>query len=264
MSEERYADVRKHLPFLKERGGLADLVEGFLGISEMRRIFSESAHEENPFLGVARRLNLRIEIEGLIDSIPENGPLVFVANHAFGGADALALNVIMRTHRPDMKMLANEEIIHLDGMKEWMIPVSILQEGSAAGQNTKSLRVMLKHVREGGCLGVFPAGKVAFWQRGEHQEPEWNQHVVRLLQRMDASVVPIWFFGAPSPWIRILSMISPFVRTALITKGLAVMRDSTIRGRVGEVFSSKEIKEAGDDGAVWLRRKLEALRESGN
>ena len=264
MSEERYADVRKHLPFLKGREGLADLVERALGITEMRRIFSESAHEENPFAGVARRLDLKIEFDGVEGKVPEKGPVVFVANHPFGGADAMALNSLMREHRSDMKMLANEEAILLDGMKEWMIPVSILQEGNAAGQNTKSLRAMLKHVRDGGCLGVFPAGRVAFWQRGEHQEPQWNQHVVRLLQRMDATVVPIWFFGAPSPWIRILSMISPFVRTALITKALAVMKNSTIRGRVGEVFSSKEIKEAGEDGAVWLRRKLEAIREFGN
>ena len=264
MSEERYADVRKHLPFLREREGLACLVEKFLGITSIRRIFAESANEENPFAGVARRLNLKIEIDGLAEKVPSEGPVVFVANHAFGGADALALTTAMREYRDDMRMLANEEVTHLGGVKDWMIPVSLLQEGSAAGQNTASLRVMLKHVRDGGCLGVFPAGRVAFWQEGEHREPEWNHHVVRLLQRMDATVVPIWFFGKPAAWIRILSMISPFVRTALITKGLAVMKNSTIRGRVGETFSTKEIKESGVDGGVWLRRKLEALRESGN
>lgn len=264
MSEERYADVRKHLPFLKEREGLASLLERVLGITEIRKVFAESADDDNPFAGVARRLNLKIEIDGLAGKVPGEGPVVFVANHAFGGADALALTAVMRQHRDDMRMLANEEVTLLGGIKEWMIPVSLLQEGSAAGQNTGSLRAMLKHVKDGGCLGVFPSGRVAFWQQGEHREPEWNHHVVRLLQRMDATVVPIWFFGKPAAWIRILSMISPFVRTALITKGLAVMKNSLIRGRAGEVFSTREIREAGEDGAVWLRRKLEALRESGN
>ncbi|MDB4537224.1 1-acyl-sn-glycerol-3-phosphate acyltransferase [Akkermansiaceae bacterium] len=264
MNGERYADVRKHLPFLAGREGLADLVERALGITEIRRIFAASAHEENPFAGVARRLNLKIELDGLEGKVPKNGPVVFVANHAFGGADALALTATMRKCRDDMRMLANEEVNLLGGIKEWMIPVSLLQEGSAAGQNTKSLRVMLKHVRDGGCLGVFPAGRVAFWQKGGHREPEWNQHVVKLLQRMEATIVPIWFYGAPSPLNRILSMISPFVRTALITKGLAEMRNSTISGRVGEVFSSKDLKAAGEHGAEWLRRKLETLRESGN
>lgn len=260
---EQFADVRKHLPFLASHEGLACLLERVLCYPEIRKAFADSAHEENPFAGVARRLGLGIRIEGLAEGIPKSGPVVIVANHGFGGSDALALMAAMCDLRADFRVLANREVVLLDGIASHILPVTVLNPVSAS-ENVASLRGMLKHVRKGGALGVFPAGRVAYWKGDRMVDPPWNEHVVKLLQRMEATIVPVWFYGKPPAAINFLSRLSGFVRTALIPTGLAKMRGQEIVARAGRPIEGRDLSALGDEGGLWLRRRLESLADLGN
>jgi putative hemolysin len=260
---EQFADVRKHLPFLARHEGLACLLEGLLCYPEIRQAFADSAGEQNPFSGVARRLGLEIRVEDLAERIPKNGPVVVVANHGFGGSDALALKAIMHDLRDDFKVLANREVVLLPGMADTVFPVSILDQDNTR-ENAASLRAMLRHVKRGGSLGVFPAGRVAYWKGDRMVDPPWNEHTVKLLQRMNATIVPLWFYGKPPAGINFLSRLSGFVRTALIPTGLAKMKGQEIVARAGEPFESSELRKHGEQAGIWLRRKVESLSVLGN
>ena len=260
---DQFADVRKHLPFFENHEGLARLLEGILCYPEIRKAFADSAGEENPFLGVARRIGLEIRVEGLEEAVPKSGPVVVVANHGFGGADALALMAVMRELRSDFRVLANREVTLLAGVSPHVFPVTLL-DPERARENVSSLRATLQHVRNGGALGVFPAGRVAFWRGDRMAEPVWNEHVVKLLQRMDATIVPLWFYGKPPAAINVLSRVSRFVRTALIPTGLAKMRGREIVARAGEPIESGRLRELGRESGPWLRSKLESLADLGN
>lgn len=260
---EQFADVRTHVPFLARHEGLARAMEGLLCYPKIRRAFAESAEEKNPLAGVVQRLGLKVRLEGLAEKIPATGPVVIVCNHAHGGADALALMAEMIRIRPDFKALANRETTLLEGLGPWVFPVSIL-DPEKAGENISSLRAMLKHMRQGGALGLFPAGRVAFWQGDRMRDPAWNEQVVKLLQRMDATVVPLWFFGNPPPLINFLSRLSAFVRMALIPTALVKMEGREIVARAGEPFDGSDLKKMGDKAGPWLRRRLETLCEKGN
>jgi putative hemolysin len=261
----QFADVRTHLPFLARHEGLASLLENLLCYPEIRQAFADSdaEGEANLFAGVARRLGLKIRVEELADRIPKEGPVVVVCNHGFGGADALALPAVMNDLRDDFMVLANREVTLLAGMTGRVFPVSILDQDNTHA-NSASLRAMLRHVREGGSLGVFPAGRVACWQGDRMVDPPWNEHVVKLLQRMNAPIVPLWFYGKPPAAINILSRLSGFVRAALIPTGLAKMRNQEIVARAGGSLDSRELREQGDEAGPWLRQKLESLSDLGN
>ncbi len=258
-----FADVRDHVPFLARHESLARLLEGLLGYPKIRKAFADSASEKNPFGGVARRLDLRIAIRDLEELLPESGPVVVVANHSHGGADALAIMAALCELRSDVRVLANQEVGALPGAAPYLFPVTLMAPGSAAG-NAGSIRAMLKHVRSGGCLGVFPAGRVAYWQGDRMAEVPWNDHVVTLLQRMKATIIPLYFFGSPPPAVNFFSKLSAFVRTALIPTGAAYMAGRTIRARAGQPFSSSDLTAAGDGAAALLQGRLKALRDSGN
>ncbi|MGD1979753.1 MAG: 1-acyl-sn-glycerol-3-phosphate acyltransferase [Akkermansiaceae bacterium] len=260
---EEFADARKHLPFLARHETAARILEGILCYPFIRRCFAESASDENPFMGVVRLLGLEIRMEGLAQAVPSKGPVVVVANHSHGGADALALMAVMGDLRKDFLAMANREVTLLEGVLGRVIPVSLL-ESEKRGANPAGLRATIKHVRAGGALGIFPAGRVSFWQGDRMRDPEWNPHVVKLLERMDATVVPLWFFGRPPAAIGILSKLSAFVRTALIPTGLVKMRGGIIRARAGEPFSTKRLREQGDGSGAWLRRRIEMIAEDGN
>lgn len=260
---ERFADLRRHVSVLGRCEWLAWTLEELLGYREIRQVFADAATEENPFLAVARHFNLEINLDRFFETIPGQGPVVVVANHAFGGADALALSAGLCEARKDFRILANREVTLLDGVAERVFPVSLLDPASR-GSNPASLRATLKHVKAGGALGVFPAGRVAYWRGDRMQDPPWNEHVIRLLQRMDALVVPLWFHGNPPAWINFTSRLSGFVRTALIPTGLVRMRGGTIEASVGEPFRSTLLTQLGPDAGGWLRRRVEGLAKRGN
>ena len=159
--------------------GLACVVEAALAYPKVRKAFSAASGRSNPFDEVAGILGLSIEMEGFHQGVPPEGPVVFVANHGHGGADALALMAIMSRFRSDVRVLANREVSLLEGLEPFLFPVSLLN-GPDARENIRSLRAMLKHVQRGGCLGVFPAGRVACWKGDRMADPPWNGHVIRL------------------------------------------------------------------------------------
>ncbi|MGC6425573.1 MAG: 1-acyl-sn-glycerol-3-phosphate acyltransferase [Akkermansiaceae bacterium] len=262
MKEDRpFADLNEHVPALAQFPQVLSLVESLLGLKRVREVFAKSAANENPAVAVAEQIDLTIRLEGLEHEIPAEGPVVIAANHSHGGTDALALAAKCIELRKDTLILANAELMRLPGINRFLLPVNILGGENSAAKNMKSLRVMLKHVRAGGALVVFPAGRVAYWQKGEFKDPPWNEHVVTLISRMEATVVPIWFFGGIPAHLKILSALSGFLRTAFIPKGLAAMSGGEIVGRVGNSFHSDVLKS---DGTDWLRKHLESLRDLGN
>ncbi len=260
--KQEFADLKKYVPILGRYPSLLNALESFCGITQVRRFFKEASLEENPFLGVARRAGMGIDFQG--EEIPAEGPVVIVANHAYGGPDALALAAKALEVRRDVKILANAELMNLEGVEEWFLPVSLLQKGNAAQENTASLRGMLKHVRSGGCLVVFPGGQVAVWREGGMKDPPWNDHVVTLMQRMKATIVPIWFYGSNPAWMRVISQLSIYAKRALIPRGLLEKKGRDIVARVGKSFSTSELIEKKGEGSRWLRARLERLGDCGN
>ena len=65
--------------------------------------FSSEHNSVNFFESVLRQLNVRAEIlpDDLI-RIPEEGPLIVVANHPFGGIDGLILGSLLSKKRQDL------------------------------------------------------------------------------------------------------------------------------------------------------------------
>ncbi len=259
---DEFADLRKYVPALAKFPDLLALAERGLGISQSRQLFQDSVEDENLFLGVAQRLGMKLDFFG--EEIPKEGPAVVVANHAYGGADAIAIMAHCLKYRSDVKALANGELMGLAGVEDYFLPVSLMQEGNAAQENTSSLRGMLKHVKKGGCLVVFPAGRVSYWQGTDISDPEWNDHVVSLMQRMKTEIIPVWFFGGNPAWVQLLSQMSVFIRRALITRGLMQARHREISARVGVSFSSEALRDQQESGSQWLRKKIEELRDFGN
>lgn len=260
---EKFADVRVHLPFLQKHEWLARGLECILGYEKVRRIFDECAHEENVPAAVVAKMGFHVNLEGLHEKIPKKGPVVVVSNHPFGGADAMALMSEMIKARQDFRALANRETALLPGLGPLVFPVSIM-DGGKSGDNIGSIRAMLKHVKDGGSLALFPAGRVAVWSGDRMQDPPWNEQVVKLLQRMDATVIPLWFFGKPPRVLSFLGRMSGFVRTALIPTCLVRMENQEVNGKAGEVFSGKDLKAMGEEAGPWLRKRLESVFESGN
>ncbi len=196
-----------------------------------------------PFEAFLEIAGIGLDGRGVIDRVPGQGSVVVIANHPFGGADALAVAALVTRARPDVRILANRELLALPGVAPYLLPLDILGDEQSRQGNLRVLREGLAHLRAGGCLLAFPAGAVAHWQREQARvaDPPWPGHVARMVARAGASVVPVGVRGQNGPLFHLLGAIHPFVRSALLPRAFLAMRDRTVTCRAGEAIAAASL-----------------------
>nr|MBP9567004.1 1-acyl-sn-glycerol-3-phosphate acyltransferase [Sulfurospirillum sp.] len=89
-------------------------------------------------------------------NIPSSGRVVIIANHPLGALDALALISLVKEVRSDVKVLANDVLMHIEPLQELLIPIDNLN-GSTAKESIKTIYEALQRDE---ALIVFPSGEV--------------------------------------------------------------------------------------------------------
>lgn len=263
-------DVGIALPYLVHDGWRASLRDGLnslLGMHQAHDIFQEAYAKQpsNVFLGVIEVMEMTTAQNDLETSIPSSGAAIIVANHPFGGADAIALCGLCIAQRPDTKVFANAITAELPGTAEFSIFLQILGEKGATQTNRFAMKEALAHLRAGGVLVVFPAGGVSRWRNDLTQvaDPEWSEHVARLAQKTATPVLPVKIFGRNPTWFELLGAIHRIVRSALIVRVFLASRSHEIRLKAGKIIEPQQLREADDAAEVtkMLREAVESIRE---
>lgn len=242
-SSDRVLDLRRGLPTWFSGASWFSrrafrLVEWMLGYGRLNRLFTRANREKAPhesyFASLRRQFGMKRKIAGVL-ALPKTGPLIVVANHPFGGADAIALGEFVTEQRTDARVLANEFLASVDPLRPWLIGVDVYGGKDAQTRNLGGIREVARHLREGGCLVVFPAGEVASWQWRSWQidEPSWSEHVASWAIRHRATIVPVFFHGQNSAWFQCLGALHPLLRTAWLGRELLRQIGSEISMRVG-------------------------------
>ncbi len=93
-----------------------------------------------------------------INNIPSEGRLVIVANHPIGTLDGLALIKLVRTVRPDVRIVANKVLNHIEPLASLFFPVDIFTEKN----NLRGLyKNLIKALENEEAVIIFPAGEVS-------------------------------------------------------------------------------------------------------
>lgn len=252
-------DLRSALPFLDGegwRGNLRRALDELLGLTRVRAAFRAAEQDEGEaFAAAVRAFGLEVQAGDFTESIPASGPVVVMANHPFGGADALSLGALCMARRPDTLLMANEMAAQLPVLGKWMLPLSILGGEGSARKNAAALRRTMEHLRGGGLLAVFPSGEVANWKGSAVEESVWSPHIAALAERCGAEVVLVRFFGKTPAWFHLAGGIHPLVRTALLPRVLLAMRGSTVKCRA--VPADLDGENAAEAAALLRKQALE-------
>ncbi len=190
--------------------------------------FYQSALEE---IGLTYTTN-----EGGLFRIPETGGALIVANHPFGGADAIILADLLTRIRTDTKLLANHLLLAIPQIREHIIPVDPFGGKEAPLKNRAPLRAALAHLKAGGLLALFPAGEVSSYKLNttKIRDKTWSPHTALLAQKAHVPVIPIHFQGINSPLFQATGLIHPLLRTLQLPRELRRMRGKTIPVRIGK------------------------------
>ncbi len=254
----RVLDLRNGLPaWFSGDGWLVrtgfGCVEKVLGYDQLDRLFTAAARDEggDSYLArLSRQFGLRVVVDGEAE-IPGSGPVVVVANHPFGGADAITIGEFVIGCRPDTRILANAFLASVEPLKPHLIGVDVYGEEGARKRNLQGMRLASRHLAGGGCLVVFPAGEVASWQWRSRriEEAPWSSHLASLVLRHRATVVPLFVPGRNSLLFHFLGLVHPMLRTAWLGRELLRRRGDRITLICGT--PSRAEREQGRD--EWLR-----------
>jgi putative hemolysin len=268
-SRDDLVRLRDLAPWLARPGGawLARLAERALGLRVINRIHRGTTAIEDPvdyLRGVLAGFGVRYEATAeQLARIPPEGPVVVVANHPFGGLDAIVLCAVLAGLRRDARVLANHLLQRIPQVAAVTIPVDPFGGAAAARRNVRGMQLASEHLEQGGLLGMFPSGTVSHfsWRRMAVEDPEWSAHVSRLVRRARATVVPIFFPGRNSLSFQAAGLLHPLLRTALIPREAVRRKGTTVTFRVGRPIPFTRLERFEDAGRLtrFLRIQTHVL-----
>ena len=247
---------------------LSPLIDRLVGLHLIRRL--QRRCDELPREGTElERLNKVTRIRGVVtdddlERIPRTGPLLVVANHAYGGADPQVLASMLERVRPDVKFIANRLMADLPVVQGRVFVASVLNEQDSQGTNRRSLRQVVEWLKDGHCVCVFPAGEVSHirWGRWHSIDGHWQTQVARVVRRTGATVMPVFVNGGNSWLFQAIGLIHPMLRTLLLAREYYRMQGRDIRLVVGTPIPAEELLAQGDenDAMRYLRVRTYLLR----
>lgn len=243
-------------------------VQNFLLPAELDRAWNAAAGGAGPqvFARFLNSLGVKYECgEEDLASIPQNGPVVLVANHPFGLVEGAIFGAMLAKVRPDFRFLANSLLADIPALREYVISVEVF--GNAAKSNWRSLRLSIDWLQRGGVLVTFPAGEVSSLQFPQLAiaDQAWSENITRLIQISGAAAVPAYFHGTNGPGFHLAGMIHPRLRTALLPRELLNKRGRTIRVSIGRAVGPERVAELADHGDAieYLRNRTHVLQARG-
>ncbi len=168
--------------------------------------------------------------EAALARIPTEGALLVVANHPSGALDAFALLDAIGRVRGDVRIVANEWLAAIEGMRPLLLPVRVL--GGRAG--IAAIRAIDQALARGECVIVFPAGEVSRLSPRGVRDRRWRPGVIRMAQARGAPVLPIRVQARNSALFYGASTIFKPIGTALLAREMFARGDRRIRLHVGE------------------------------
>jgi putative hemolysin len=243
----------------------ASLMTRVAALTPLGRIYADASRvaPERPFAARAlEALHVPVAVDGA-SFVPGAGALVVVANHPFGALDGLVLLDVIGRARPDVKILGNQWLRALPGLREHVLGVDVFGGNSAVHRNARAIREAMRWLANGGCVALFPAGEVAHatGPDGRIVDSPWRVTAGELAVRSGAAVVPMFFEGSNSPVFRAAGRVHPLLRTLLLPHELLAKRGSRVAVRIGAPVDARDLAAKGDaiTRTAHLRATVEAL-----
>ncbi len=223
MNDPNFSYADDSMPPVKR--GLIRLVEAATGQRKLRRLYMANRRDgitgESFFAAAVRSLAIDVRYDtAALEAIPKTGPVVVVANHPYGVLDGIVISWLVQKVRSDFLVLTNAVLLRAPEIAAYVLPIDFAATEEAMRTNIESRAAARRHLDQGGCVVVFPAGGISTAPdrlgRQRATDGPWQPFTAQLIQRSRATVVPICFEGQNSRLFQIASHLSPVLRLSLI------------------------------------------------
>lgn len=216
-----------------------------------------------------KSLNLKYQVNTeALKNIPKNGAFVTISNHPYGGADGIGIFSLLLPVRPDYKTVSNYMMTRLKPLQNNFFTVNPFISGRNVTMNITGIKESIQHLKDGHPLGLFPAGEVSSYNDDYPgiSDKKWDKSIMRLVQKANVPVIPIYFHGTNSKMFHLLGKINPFLRTAKIPSELMNKHKHTIKITIGKPIDPDTQKNyvSIDDYTNFLRQQTYILAHNEN
>ncbi|MFT5216768.1 MAG: putative hemolysin [Glaciecola sp.] len=236
-----------------------------LNISAINKVYNRNKHlNDLPFLNaLLDDFKIKFEIpEEDLKRLPKDGAYITVSNHPLGGIDGILLLKLMLEQRSDFKIIGNFLLHRIEPLKPYIMPVNPFEDRKDVKSSITGFKHSLLHLRDGKPLGIFPAGEVSTYRDGKLVvDKPWEEAAMKLVQKANVPVVPIYFHAKNSRLFYKLSKISDTFRTAKLPSEVLTQKRRTIKVRIGRPISVTDQQEHSSlaEFSEFIRRKTYML-----
>jgi len=125
--------------------------------------------------------------------------------------------------------------------------------------------ICMNHLKDGGVVILFPAGKVATSKGwfGQVIEAEWNPFTAKMVTRSNATVLPIYFPGHNTRLYHIADKVAATFRQGLLLHEIYKALNKPQAPVIGQPIAPEDIHARAVDPRgllAWLRQTTLDLR----
>ena len=236
-----------------------------LRIDKINEIYNKHKHLNTlDFLdALLGDLQIKYEIpEEDLKRIPKEGAFVTVSNHPLGGIDGVLLLKIILEQRSDYKIMANFLLQRILPMKPYIMAVNPFENKKDIKSSVGGFKQAITHLRSESPLGIFPAGEVSTKKEDDLViDKQWEPTAMKLIQKAQVPIVPIYFHAKNSGLFYKLSNISEVLRSAKLPSEPLSQKNRVVKIRIGKAIQVKDQKEYTnlEEFTSFIRKKTYML-----
>ncbi len=164
--------------------------------------------------------------------IPATGRVIIVANHPLGALDGLSLLKLVGEVRRDVKILANDMLMHFTGLSDLLLPV----DNMSGMTKRKQVDRMIACLNREEAIIIFPAGEVSRLRPNGIQDGKWATGFLNLARRTGAPILPVYIDARNSSLFYGCSMVYKPLATMMLAHEVFNQHSKRITFRVGEMI----------------------------
>ncbi|MFK5948337.1 MAG: lysophospholipid acyltransferase family protein, partial [Methylococcales bacterium] len=185
-------------------------------------------------------------------NIPSEGRLLIVANHPIGTLDGLALVKLIRSVRPDVRIVANKVLSYMKPLESVFLPVDVLSQNANHKKTYKAILAVLE--REEAVI-IFPAGEVSRITPKGVRDGKWKTGFVKLAKKAQCPILPIHIKASNSILFYTLSSLFKPLGTFMLVPEMFNKQGQELKFRVGSPIPYQALSHT-DENNKQLSQKF--------